>query len=80
MILRFLFIGTLLSSAAMANVIEPSEESFSRALQQAKRVASLENDQNIPAPVVKLSQRVAKNSRKLAFQAKKLPPKAKKAN
>lgn len=70
-IISLIAIGFLTGSAAFASAIQPSEESFSRALQQAKRVASLENDQDIPSRAIALSQRVAKNSHSLAFQAKK---------
>jgi len=73
--------GISWTSLATAMVTQPAQEDFSRALQQAKRVASLENNQSIPAPAVKLSQRVAQNSRRLALQSnKKSPQKSKKTS
>lgn len=55
----------LTSSLAFANVTPP-DESLSRALQVARRVASMENDHDLPSRAVWLGQRVAKNSIKLA--------------
>lgn len=66
--------GIFASSLAFANVTPP-EETLSRALQQARRVASMENEQDLPSRAVWLGQRVAKNSIKLA---NKELPKAKK--
>jgi hypothetical protein len=51
--------------SSFANVAPP-QESLSRALQQARRVASMENDHDLPSRAVWLGQRVAKNSVKLA--------------
>jgi len=64
----------LLSSAAFANV-SPPDESLSRALQVARRVASMENEHDLPSRAVWLGQRVAKNSIKLTS---KTQPKQKK--
>jgi|GEM_PF-5456794 len=61
-------------SPAFANVSPPTE-SLSRALQVARRVASMENDHDLPSRAVWLGQRVAKNSIKLAT---KYQPKQKK--
>lgn len=62
-----ILMGVCLGSAAFAQVTPP-QETLSRALQQARRVASMENDHDIPSRAVWLGQRVAKNSQKLVLK------------
>ncbi len=54
---------------AFAAPLQPAEETFSRALQQAKRVASMENEKDLPSRAFWLSRRVAKRA-KLVCQQK----------
>ncbi|HEY8279730.1 MAG TPA: hypothetical protein VIH99_08910 [Bdellovibrionota bacterium] len=65
-------LSQLAALAALASPVQPAEETFSRALQQAKRVAAMENDQDLPSRAVWLGQRAAKNSR-LSFESKPRP-------
>lgn len=65
----------LFGTAASAQVIHP-EELNSRALQQARRVASMEKDREQPSRAVWLGQRVAKNFAKLSVKEER--PKQKK--
>ena len=60
------------SANAFAGALEATEGTPSRALQQARRVASMENDHDLPSRAVWLGQKAARNS-KLAFakQSKK---------
>ncbi len=79
--MKTIILSTILSfcagTAAFANVSNSHEETLSRALQQARRVATMENDQDLPSRAVWLGQRVAKNSVKLAVKSQ---PKLKKKN
>lgn len=59
-----LLFGLGFTTAAFANVTPPSEIQ-SRALQQARRVAAMENDQDLPSRGFWLGQRAAKNSERL---------------
>ena len=59
-----LLIGLGFATAGVANVSPPSEIQ-SRALQQARRVAAMENDQDLPSRGFWLGQRAAKNSERL---------------
>ena len=59
-----LLFGFGFASAAFANVTPPSEMQ-SRALQQARRVAAMENDHDLPSRGFWLGQRVARNSERL---------------
>ena len=73
-----LLLGFGFAAAALGNVSPPSEVQ-SRALQQARRVAAMENDQDLPSRGFWLGQRVAKNSERLElakFEAKKTTRKA----
>ncbi len=57
-------LGLIAGASARATVTPPSELP-SRALQQARRVAAMENGQDLPSRAVWLGQRVARNSEKL---------------
>jgi hypothetical protein len=66
----FLLTALLLGfgTSSFGNVAPPTQETLSRALQQARRVASMENDHDLPSRAVWLGQRAAKNSAKLALK------------
>ena len=66
--MKTMFITILLLSSAPLAQAEDAD-SFSRGLQQAKRVASLENQDDLPSRAYWLSRRCIKNSKKkLSFQ------------
>ncbi len=73
----FFILSLSLAGAASFAQVTPPQETLSRALQQARRVASMENDNDLPSRAVWLGQRVAKNSEKLAV--KDQPKKKKKS-
>ncbi len=65
---------------ALASAHTASPEDFSRAHQLARRIASLENNKDLPSRTLGFSQRVARNSHELAVkrrtqakQVKRLP-------
>lgn len=62
-------LGCTLAIPAFAAAVQATEGTPSRALQQSRRVASMENDKDLPSRAVWLGHRVAKNS-KIAFQEK----------
>lgn len=70
--LSLILIGLGFASASVANVTPPSEVT-SRALQQARRVASMENGHDLPSRAVWLGQRVAKNDERLEVASAKKP-------
>ena len=67
----FAFSLLVISSSAFAVPMQPSpvEEDNSPALQMARRVASMENDKDLPSRAVWLGKKAASNTR-LAYQAK----------
>ena len=65
----FIAISFFVTVSASASEMQVSEGSASRALQQARRVASMENDNDLPSRAFKLGQRVAKKF-KVAYQVK----------
>lgn len=74
-------IGLFVGLSAFASTMQSSEETSSRALQQARRVvASMRNDKAIaPSRAVWLGQRVAKNSRLALSQKAESKPIKKKS-
>ena len=64
-----LVLGLLAAGSARAN----SEQDQSRAFQLARRVASLENQQDVPSRAMWLSNRVVENNRTLAFDQSRKP-------
>lgn len=64
-----LLIGTLAAGAAYADEA-PNQ---SRGFQLARRVATLENQKDVPSRAMWLSTRVVKNSRELAFHQEEAP-------
>jgi hypothetical protein len=59
-----IFCSVGFSTACLAQVTPP-DELQSRALQQARRVAAMENDRDLPSRGYWLGQRAAKNSERL---------------
>lgn len=68
--LSYLLILFSLAGTASANVSSPAEIQ-SRALQQAKRVAAMENGHDLPSRAVWLGRRVAMNSERLEVDSSK---------
>ncbi len=62
------------ASSAQASEATTGPGLGSRALQQARRVASMENGKDLPSRAFRLGQRAAKNS-KIAFEHKAAKPK-----
>lgn len=68
--MRFLILlGMMFSFTAGAEISPPDRDaSFSRGFQQAKRVASLENQQDIPSRAYWLSSRLVKKVKQMASE------------
>jgi hypothetical protein len=65
-----LFLVLLLPLQARAEINPQPEESLSRGLQQAKRVAAMENGNDIPSRTHWLTKRVAEHSKTIASHTK----------
>ncbi len=59
---------------AAAEAPKPAAELYSRGLQQAKRVANMENTKDLPSRGYWLGSRVVKKSKAISYQAPKAPP------
>lgn len=70
-----IFLTLFIAGLAQANQSNPVE-TYSRALQQAKRVAVMENGRDLPSRAFWLSQRVVANSKSIAYHLPKSESKA----
>lgn len=69
---NWIFLGLVVSVSASAEISPPDREiTYSRGFQQAKRVATLENQQDIPSRAYWLSTRLVKNIKKLSYKETK---------
>lgn len=76
-LLTLVFLCLLLIPQAKAAVEEPQQESISRGLQMAKRVAALENGNDLPSRASVMSQRVARSTKEITAESdtgEKQPP------
>lgn len=62
-------LGLVFTFSASASEVPSAPATNSRALQAARRVASMENGNDLPSRAFRLGQRAAKNS-KLAYEVK----------
>jgi hypothetical protein len=75
-----IFLGLSISASVWAAEQGNSAEEYSRAFQQAKRVALMENGNDVPSRAFWLSHRVVSNSRSLQSVSKKKTRRAKLQN
>lgn len=70
--MKALLVLSLVSATAYAEISPPDRaETFSRGFQQAKRLATLANQQDIPSRAYWLSTRLIRNSKNISLNEKK---------